>query len=67
MLWQTVWRSLTSLCQCRKLSCAAQLLGLVGSARKRILLLWQAVWLSKYLGFPSEQTLEVILRLFSTS
>ena len=36
-----------------------QVLGLVGSARKRVLLLWQAVELSKFLGFPSNRTLEV--------
>ncbi|KAL6781628.1 hypothetical protein ACKKBF_B08795 [Auxenochlorella protothecoides x Auxenochlorella symbiontica] len=34
-------------------------LGLVGSLRKRMLLLWQAVELSKYLGFPNLRSLEV--------
>lgn len=37
----------------------AQVLGLVGSVRKRVLLLWQAVELSKYLGFPNTRTLDV--------
>ncbi|KAL4423746.1 hypothetical protein ABPG75_001047 [Micractinium tetrahymenae] len=37
----------------------AQVLGLVGSARKRVLLLWQAVELSKFLGFPNTRTLDV--------
>lgn len=37
----------------------AQVLGLVGSARKRVLLLWQAVELSKFLGFPNARTLDV--------
>jgi hypothetical protein len=36
-----------------------QVLGLVGSSRKRVLLLWQAVELSKFLGFPATRTLEV--------
>ncbi len=36
-----------------------QALGLVGSLRKRMLLLWQAVELSKYLGFPNLRSLEV--------
>ena len=34
----------------------------MGSARKRVLLLWQAVELSKFLGFPSARTLEVARR-----
>jgi hypothetical protein len=38
---------------------AAQVLGLVGSARKRTLMIWQAVELSKMLGFPDASTLEV--------
>ncbi|GAB4823676.1 hypothetical protein N2152v2_010722 [Parachlorella kessleri] len=37
----------------------AQVLGLVGSARKRTLMIWQAVELSKMLGFPDASTLEV--------
>lgn len=36
-----------------------QVLGAVGSARKRVLLLWQAVELSKFLGFPNTRTLDV--------
>lgn len=36
-----------------------QVLGLVGSSRKRVLLLWQAVELAKFLGFPNARTLEV--------
>lgn len=36
-----------------------QVLGLVGAVRKRVLLLWQAVELSKALGFPNLRTLEV--------
>jgi hypothetical protein len=36
-----------------------QVLGLVGSGRKRVLLLWQAVELSKFLGFPTTRTLDV--------
>ncbi len=36
---------------------AASILGSVGATRKRVLLLWQAVELSKYFGFPDERTL----------
>ena len=36
-----------------------QVLGLVGSARKRVLLLWQAVELSRFLGFPNARTLDI--------
>lgn len=35
------------------------MLGSVGASRKRVLLLWQAVELSKYFGFPDEKTLAV--------
>lgn len=38
---------------------AASVLGSVGASRKRVLLLWQAVELSKYFGFPDEKTLAV--------
>jgi len=38
---------------------AASILGSVGASRKRVLLLWQAVELSKYFGFPDEKTLAV--------
>ena len=38
---------------------AASILGSVGATRKRVLLLWQAVELSKYFGFPDERTLAV--------
>jgi len=38
---------------------AASVLGSVGATRKRFLLLWQAVELSKYFGFPDERTLAV--------
>lgn len=38
---------------------AASILGSVGATRKRVLLLWQAVELSKYFGFPDEKTLAV--------
>ena len=38
---------------------AASILGGVGAVRKRVLLMWQAVELSKYFGFPDEHTLEV--------
>lgn len=41
------------------LSEAASVLGLVGANRKRVLLLWQTVELSKYFGFPDERTLAV--------
>lgn len=38
---------------------AASVLGAVGATRKRVLLLWQTVELSKYFGFPDERTLAV--------
>ena len=41
---------------------AADVLGSVGAARKRALLLWQAVELSKHFGFPEEKTLAVARR-----
>ena len=41
---------------------AADVLGTVGATRKRVLLLWQAVELGKYFGFPEEKTLAVARR-----
>ncbi len=41
---------------------AADVLGTVGATRKRVLLLWQAVELGKYFGFPEEMTLAVARR-----
>lgn len=41
---------------------AASVLGSVGASRKRVLLLWQAVELSKFFGFPEERTLAVARR-----
>lgn len=41
----------------------AGVLGTVGSARKRMLLLWQAVELSKILGFPNLRSLEVACKV----
>ena len=38
---------------------AASILGAVGACRKRVLLMWQAVELSKYFGFPDARTLAV--------
>jgi len=38
---------------------AASALGSVGAVRKRVLLMWQAVELSKYFGFPDARTLAV--------
>ena len=41
---------------------AAEALGAVGSARKRVLLMWQAVELSKLLGFPTSTSYELARR-----
>ena len=41
---------------------AADVLGSVGASRKRVLLLWQAVELGKYFGYPEEKTLAVARR-----
>ena len=41
---------------------AADVLGTVGATRKRVLLLWQAVELGKYFGFPEEKTLAMARR-----
>lgn len=38
---------------------SANILGTVGAVRKRVLLMWQAVELSKYFGFPDARTLAV--------
>ena len=38
---------------------AAAILGAIGAGRKRVLLMWQAVELSKYFGFPDTRTLAV--------
>lgn len=38
---------------------SASILGSVGAVRKRVLLMWQAVELSKYFGFPDARTLAV--------
>ena len=38
---------------------AASVLGTVGASRKRVLLMWQAVELSKFFGFPDVRTLGV--------
>lgn len=38
---------------------SAGILGTVGAGRKRVLLMWQAVELSKYFGFPDARTLAV--------
>lgn len=38
---------------------AAAVLGTIGAGRKRVLLMWQAVELSKYFGFPDTRTLQV--------
>jgi len=38
---------------------AATILGSVGAVRKRVLLMWQAVELSKFFGFPDTRTLAV--------
>ena len=44
---------------------AAAALGAVGAVRKRVLLLWQAVELSKFFGFPHARTLDVARRVAS--
>ena len=41
---------------------AADILGEVGSTRKRVLLMWQAVELSRYFKFPDARTLDVARR-----
>ena len=38
---------------------AAEILGDVGSLRKRMMLMWQAVELSRYFKFPDARTLAV--------